>query len=120
MHAWKIRIAELTIGLICSCLPSVNILIEHYKTPKYSPSTPRSRDSPGGRGRLIWGGLGTNVEDEAADEQAPTSGTRTTTTASSPQRAAAGDAAELEEYKDREPVDLRMELAMHPSARNPP
>lgn len=53
-----LTLLELTIGLICSCLPALNILIEYSRRPPSDAHSPRSRSKWGGRSsRRLTGGL---------------------------------------------------------------
>lgn len=51
---------EISIGLICACLPSVNILYEHCTAARTLPNTPRTSTprSSSHRKRITWSGLG--------------------------------------------------------------
>lgn len=58
------RIVELTIGLICACLPALNMLFQHRPKPRPDPNSPRTRNRkswPGWRGKLASSSTGTNV-----------------------------------------------------------
>ncbi|CAG9987978.1 unnamed protein product [Clonostachys byssicola] len=65
-----LTILELTIGLTCSCLPALNILIEHHRHPALSRNSPRTgfrrpigdEDNP--TKRLAWNWLGTTLSIE--------------------------------------------------------
>ncbi|CAH0050507.1 unnamed protein product [Clonostachys solani] len=65
-----LTILELTIGLSCSCLPALNILIEHHRHPALSRNSSRTgfrrpigdEDNP--TKRLAWNWLGTTLSME--------------------------------------------------------
>ncbi|CAI6097340.1 unnamed protein product, partial [Clonostachys chloroleuca] len=65
-----LTILELTIGLSCSCLPALNILIEHHRLPALSRNSPRTGfrrprgDEDNLTKRLAWNWLGTTVSIE--------------------------------------------------------
>ncbi|KAH6975047.1 hypothetical protein BKA56DRAFT_688586 [Ilyonectria sp. MPI-CAGE-AT-0026] len=57
-------IVELTIGLICACLPALNMLFQHRPKPRPDPNSPRTRNRkswPGWRGKLASSSTGTNM-----------------------------------------------------------
>jgi hypothetical protein len=60
------RMLELTIGLICSCLPALNILIERCRSGSRSGNSPRTkgsrhRNAGEAKSRLTWNWLGTDA-----------------------------------------------------------
>ena len=58
-----LTVVELTIGVMCACLPATNLLFEHHfggRLSAASPSSPRSGKHQR-HGRLAWRGLGTTI-----------------------------------------------------------
>ena len=58
-----LTVVELTIGVMCACLPATNLLLEHRfgrRPSAASPSSPRSGKYQH-HGHLVWRGLGTTI-----------------------------------------------------------
>jgi hypothetical protein len=115
-----LTVSELTVGIICACLPSANVLIEHYRTPRYAPNSPRSRRSAG-HSTFTWDGLGSveNLNDlpEDHDEDSPPS---KATSSSDPPLVDEAMRQTPAAMSRSERPSLHPELAMYPSHPGPP